>query len=484
MSHRIFALSSSSKYRLLLIVILALFVYVSQISVQGRSPREITPDHDELTRSAIPDDTDGVQTLDVSNAVLSFTQQAAICPGDFDDNGMVNIADFLLFTDVFGTSSSDDNYNALMDMDGNGEIGIADFLLFTSVFGTTCEAPPQISDRAVLVILYNATDGPNWRNNTNWLTDAPLDDWYGVDTDASGRIVRLDLSGRWNIDTRTEEQFGLWGPIPAELGNLTNLRTLDLGNNALSGPIPPELGHNLSLNHAPCGFPPGIDVAYPYQDGMIGAWGYDFSSERLIGPMYVDLMTYCNPAWISDYQFDKALRFRLSDEDASEATVTPTLTTSLLLWGGKDAEENPYLEPAFVVNAPPSLPQSGSQYRIIGRNATHTELFSLTFDMPEVACGDGSSSFAFVLPVDPEWKDKLASITLTCPGGFFTMDGNTDRPMVILRNPQSGQVRGFLRDIPGKAMVASKIAADALSSEPGLEALFSRGIPGAEAYQR
>ena len=1499
MSHRIFALSSSSKYRLLLIVILALLVYVSQISVQGRSPREITPDHDELTRSATLDGTNGGQNLDVSNAVLSFTQQAAICPGDFDDNGIVNIADFLLFTDVFGTSSSDANYNALMDMDGNGEIDIIDFLSFAGVFGTTCETPPQTSDRAALVALYNATDGPNWKNNTNWLTDAPLGDWYGVDTDGSGRVVRLDLSGRWNRDTRTEEQFGLWGPIPAELSNLENLTELSLGYNSLQGPIPPELGnlknlevlwlsrndlsgnippelgnlknlrildlydnslsgnippelfnltnltrlnlganppyrklsgpippelgnlknltylnlryqslagpipselgnlarlehldlggnhlrgsippelgklenlrslvlrgrvirtryeaglrgsippelfrlgnlvsldltgndlagpisselgnlaklrylalgdnefsghlppelgqltdlyhltlwdnsltgtlppsftnlplewlsidgndglcapgtrgfadwlegfdsrrvafcsesdaavlkslyevasgpdwtnasgwlagpvlaewhgvltdsegrvtaldlnrngltgalppnlgrldrltdlhiadnaglsgnlppslsdifirtlqydgtglcnpaetyfqdwlqtiqthqgtgttcapvldrdvleklylttggqqwqrsdnwlsesplhlwygvetddeerviglelnnnnltgeippelvnlthlkvlhlrfnslsgavprelahlsglesldlignklsgrippefgrlqnlrqldlrgnirivgtippelgalanlealelsgcdmtgsipvelgdltslkhlsvsgpafsgtippelgqlteletleirwtnlrgsipselgqlahlrrldlssneftssippelgnlssleyldfssndltgpipsefgnlsslahldltaneltgllppelgslasleklyiagnalsgsvppefgglaqlnvlvlsdnsdlvgslpasithlggleslqtsgtelcvpsvsdfpewlagiprkriklcggearayltqavqsrefpvplvageeallrvfvtaarinedpippvrasfyldgtlahvadipasltqlptevdegslaasanamipaefvqpslemvievnpigtldpglgvsqripergraaikvrtmpvldltvvpfiwiedpdpaieaavkdmaaapggnellfgtrvllpvgdmhvtahrpvltsstetsallqeteairvmegtgghylgtmspndngfrgggrayrpgrasfaapvsdviaheigHNMSLRHAPCGGPDSLEPEYPYQDGTIGAWGYDPEDRRLVSPNSHDLMSYCDPAWISEYSFEKALRFRLADEDASEATATPT--TSLLLWGGKDAEGIPYLEPSFVVNAPSALPQSGSQYRIIGRNATHTELFSLTFDMPEVADGDGSSSFAFVLPVGPEWKDKLASITLTGPGGSFTMDGKTDRPMVILRNPQSGQVRGFLRDVPREAMVAGKIAADALSSESGIEALFSRGIPGAEAYQR
>jgi hypothetical protein len=34
------------------------------------------------------------------------------------------------------------------------------------------------SDRDALVALFNATDGPNWKDNTNWLTDAPLGDWY------------------------------------------------------------------------------------------------------------------------------------------------------------------------------------------------------------------------------------------------------------------------------------------------------------------
>ena len=65
--------------------------------------------------------------------------------------------------------------------------------------------------------------------------------------------------------------------------------------------------------------------------------------------------------------------------------------------------------------------------------------------MPETADGDGSSSFAFVLPIRSEWEGNLASITLTGPGGSAILDGNSDEPMVILRNPRNGQVRGILR---------------------------------------
>ena len=92
------------------------------------------------------------------------------------------------------------------------------------------------SDRGILEAFYHATGGPNWGNSDNWLTDAPLGDWHGVRTDASGRVVGLRLSFN-----------GLTGPIPAELGDLANLETLDLGFNELAGPIPPELGNLSSL---------------------------------------------------------------------------------------------------------------------------------------------------------------------------------------------------------------------------------------------
>ena len=74
--------------------------------------------------------------------------------------------------------------------------------------------------------------GPGWTNSVNWLTDAPLRDWYGVDVDDQGRVVRLVLS-----------ENKLAGPIPAELGSLANLEFLWLSVNRLTGPIPPELGN-------------------------------------------------------------------------------------------------------------------------------------------------------------------------------------------------------------------------------------------------
>lgn len=46
------------------------------------------------------------------------------------------------------------------------------------------------SDPDILIALYEATDGPNWLNNENWLTDAPLGSGTGWI-----RMVQAELSG-------------------------------------------------------------------------------------------------------------------------------------------------------------------------------------------------------------------------------------------------------------------------------------------------
>ena len=42
---------------------------------------------------------------------------------------------------------------------------------------------------------YNATDGANWTDKTNWLSKKPIGEWHGVTTDSDGRVTRLILSG-------------------------------------------------------------------------------------------------------------------------------------------------------------------------------------------------------------------------------------------------------------------------------------------------
>lgn len=250
-----------------------------------------------------------------------------------------------------------------------------------------------------------------------------------------------------------------------------------------SGVIAHELGHNMSLSHAPCGGAAGPDQAFPHLGGATGAWGFDFrAGGRIMGPEHKDLMGYCSPDWISDFHFTKALNFRLDGEADAMGAMASGPETSLLLWGGEDSTGTPLLEPAFVVDAPPSLPESGGDYLITARDGRGGQLFSLSFAMPEQADGNRSPSFAFALPVRPEWAGELAFITLAGPAGSVTLDAETSQPMAILRNPRTGQVRGFLRGLPPTAPAAMDVAGQ--TAGPGLEVYFSRGIPGVDGWRR
>ena len=227
-----------------------------------------------------------------------------------------------------------------------------------------------------------------------------------------------------------------------------------------------ELAHNMNLRHAPCGGAGSSDPHYPRGDGSTGAWGYDFESESLVPPTHRDLMTYCVPRWISDYHFTKMVGHRLSHPQARRS---PTTARSLLLWGGATPEGDLVLNPAIVVDAPTALPEADGDHRIAGLTADSTEIFSIDFEMPELS--EGGSAFAFVLPLQPGWSDSVAIIALTGPDGEAALTMETDRPVAIVRDSRTGQVRAFLR---GDAAVDAQAGP---SAERGVVVRFSRGIP-------
>ena len=184
--------------------------------------------------------TAAVTVMQSAGSVVVSPAADTVAPGDtlrlaaqaFDENGHpVEGAEF-------GWSSSD---VSVATVDGGGLVtgvaeGTATIVAAAGSGRGTAQITVENPDRAALVALYNATDGPNWLDNENWLTDAALGEWYGVDTDAEGRVSRLALSGN-----------SLTGPIPAEVGNLANLRRLYLPGNELTGPIPAEVGNLANL---------------------------------------------------------------------------------------------------------------------------------------------------------------------------------------------------------------------------------------------
>ena len=143
------------------------------------------------------------------------------------------------------------------------------------------------SDREVLEALYEGTGGPGWSDRANWLSEAPLGEWYGVVTDSNGRVTRLsiggnglsgtippalgrlaslerlDLGGRWDPEARQWVYNQLSGAIPPELASLSNLQRLYLWRNQLSGAIPPELRRLTNLESLDLGFNQDLSGTIP-----------------------------------------------------------------------------------------------------------------------------------------------------------------------------------------------------------------------------
>ena len=233
-----------------------------------------------------------------------------------------------------------------------------------------------------------------------------------------------------------------------------------------------ELGHNLSLQHTPCGIVFDDDPNYPYSHGEIGISGYDARGDSLISSSIPDVMgSGCEPAWISDYHFRKALEYRAAAADAHAQAVEPGREPRLLLWGGVDADGELQLDPAFVLDAPSVLPSRGGPYRLEGFGPGGGPLFSLSFAVDEVDHGGGN--FLFIIPFEVSWRRSLERIVLSGPEGTTTLDGETNRPMAIFMDRATGRIRHIHRSED-----AGQAAGGWLATDPDIEVLVSHGLPG------
>lgn len=104
--------------------------------------------------------------------------------------------------------------------------------LFVSVQGYS---QINLNDSLALVAIYNATDGPNWNNSSNWLSASPVDTWHGISV-FNGRVRQLFLNGN-----------NLYGELPPEIGNLTDLHLFYMIGNRINGVIPSTIGQMTSL---------------------------------------------------------------------------------------------------------------------------------------------------------------------------------------------------------------------------------------------
>lgn len=168
------------------------------------------------------------------------------------------------------------------DLDGRcvseGRLNLCKLLTGTCSENISCAT----QDSLALVDLYQATNGPNWRNT--WDLTQPMSSWHGVTTNDNGCLLYLSLGNNLvggNIpaeigsfskveyinlsannftsiapeignltrleDLRLNDNPRLGGILPKEIGNLSNLKILYLNNTLLQGALFPEIGNLTNL---------------------------------------------------------------------------------------------------------------------------------------------------------------------------------------------------------------------------------------------
>ena len=188
--------------------------------------------------------------------------------------------------------------------------------------------------REALIELYNATDGDNWKNNTNWCSDKPLDEWYGIETrgypyvyflmlhfnDLKGTLPKgfLTKIGPCNDVSLSTNQLS--GQLPEDIADNLSVQQLHFSNNNYTGTLPAKVFKLPYLNSFSAGsneltgtIPEGCGFLLKYN--QLGLSGNDFSGDlpadianhpqlHLYWSSVVPQSGHLNPPVIPGYRLD------------------------------------------------------------------------------------------------------------------------------------------------------------------------------------
>ncbi|WP_158600406.1 hypothetical protein [Fibrisoma montanum] len=204
------------------------------------------------------------------------------------------------------------------------------FTLTVSSNGQTATATTSLTvisspDYQPLVDLYNATNGPNWTNNTGWLSGCDPctgnggSPWSGVQCQ-NGRVTYIDLQGR-----------NLTGSLPLSLSGLTSLNYLNLYNNVITGSIPVSLSALTALDY--------LSISFNQLTGSIPAGlsnltrltFLDFQQNQLSGCFPASLSALCSQSVSVNFSGNPGLpgggNFATFCQGRPVASVSPTAQT-------------------------------------------------------------------------------------------------------------------------------------------------------------
>lgn len=126
---------------------------------------------------------------------------------------------------------------ATFDMEGSPQYKALQWITMGDANQVGVDETDRIIQRYVLAVLFYSTNGDNWVNQFEFMTQDNECAWSGaLQCNSKGLITDIDL-----------RENGLEGPIPHELSALTALKSLVFDTNDLSGALPTILQELTSL---------------------------------------------------------------------------------------------------------------------------------------------------------------------------------------------------------------------------------------------
>lgn len=157
-----------------------------------------------------------------------------------------------------------------------------------------------------------------------------------------------------------------------------------------------ELGHNMGRDHAPCGGASGTDRNYPVANAHLDLQGFDFVSSRVISATQsYDVMSYCDPIWVSNYNYRAVQTWLESHPVSSSAPITsaPRIVVSGQLQKGRVT-----LHPLTLIEGPADSEVEPGDYTL----TLHGEqTVRIPFAVNRVADGLDDAHFSLLVPPVP-----------------------------------------------------------------------------------